>query len=127
MNLREMEYAMKLIKQLTIIFAFSLLGEVCHVLIPLPIPASIYGMVLLLAALLIKVVKIEAIEEVGQFLVKILPLLFVVPTVALVKHWDLIQPYLIGIIAILVVTTALTFVVSGLLVKLVRKGGEEDA
>lgn len=118
---------MKLMKQLAIILSFSLLGELCHVMIPLPVPASIYGMVLLLLALLIKLVKIEAIQETGNFLVKILPLLFVVPTVALVQHWDLIYPHLVGIIVIIVVTTALTFVVSGFLVKLVRKGGEEDA
>ncbi len=117
---------MKQIKQLSIILLFSLLGELCHAAIPLPIPASIYGMVLLLLALMLKLVKIDHINETGTFLVKILPLLFVVPTVGLVKHWDLIRSNLIGIIVIIIVTTTLTFVVSGSLVKICRKGREVD-
>jgi holin-like protein len=121
-----MEYEMKQIKQLSIILFVSFLGELCHVWIPLPIPASIYGMVLLLLALLFKLVKIDQINEMGTFLVKILPLLFVVPTVGLVKHWDLIRTNLIGIIVIILVTTVLTFVVSGSLAKIFRKGGEAD-
>jgi holin-like protein len=121
-----MEYEMKQIKQLSIILFVSFLGELCHVWIPLPIPASIYGMVLLLLALLFKLVKIDHINEMGTFLVKILPLLFVVPTVGLVKHWDLIRTNLIGIIVIILVTTVLTFVVSGSLAKIFRKGGEAD-
>jgi holin-like protein len=121
-----MEYEMKQIKQLSIILFVSFLGELCHVWIPLPIPASIYGMVLLLLALLFKLVKIDHINEMGTFLVKILPLLFVVPTVGLVKHWDLIRTNLIGIIVIILVTTVLTFVVSGSVAKIFRKGGEAD-
>lgn len=117
---------MKQIKQLSIILLFCLLGELCHVMMPLPIPASIYGMVLLLLALLFKLVKIDHINDMGTFLVKILPLLFVVPTVGLVKHWALIRSNLIGIIVIIIVTTTLTFVVSGSLVKAFRKGGEAD-
>lgn len=121
-----MEYEMKQIKQLSIILFVSFLGELCHVWIPLPIPASIYGMVLLLLALLFKLVKIDQINEMGTFLVKILPLLFVVPTVGLIKHWDLIRTNLIGIIVIILVTTVLTFVVSGSVAKIFRKGGEVD-
>ena len=117
---------MKQIKQLSIILLFSLLGELCHVIIPLPIPASTYGMVLLLLALLLKLLTIDHIHETGVFLVKILPLLFVVPTVGLVKYWDLIRSNLIGIILIILVTTTLTFAVSGSLVKAFRKGGKAD-
>ena len=123
-NLYLMEYAMKQIKQLSIILGFSLLGELCHVVSPLPIPASIYGMVLLLLALLLKLVKTEHINETGSFLVKLLPLLFVVPTVGLIKYWDLIRSNLMGIILIIVVTTVLTFVVSGSVAKLFRRGGK---
>ena len=54
-----------------------------------------------------------------------LPLLFVVPTVGLMGHWDLIRNDLLQIVILLVVTTILTFGVSGMLTKLFRKGGEE--
>ena len=113
---------MKLIKQFLLILLFSFLGELCHSFLPLPIPASIYGMVFMLVALLLKIVKIDQLQETGAFLVKMLPLLFVVPTVGLVLHWEVIRPNLLKIAIILVVTTVLTFAVSGLLTKLFRKG-----
>jgi holin-like protein len=117
---------MKQVKQFAIILLFSFAGELCHAWIPLPIPASIYGMVLLLVALLTGLVKLEHIQQTGAFLVKLLPLLFVVPTVGLVKHWELIRSNLVGITIIILVTTALTFAVSGILAKWCRKGGGAD-
>ena len=42
---------MKYIRQFAIIMLFSLLGELCHLILPFPIPASIYGMVLLFLSL----------------------------------------------------------------------------
>ena len=118
---------MKYIKQLMVILLFSLAGELCHGLLGLPIPASIYGLVLLLLALLVKAVKVEAVKETGSFLVSLLPLLFVAPTVGLLSCWELIRNDLVKIVLLILVTTALTFGVSGLLTKLLRKDGEEDA
>ena len=66
---------MKYIRQLGIILLFSLAGDVCHGLLPFPIPASIYGMVLLLLALTCKLVKVEDVKQTGDFLVSLLPLL----------------------------------------------------
>jgi holin-like protein len=116
---------MKYIRQFAIIMLFSFLGEICHLVIPLPIPASIYGMVLLFICLALKVLTVEAIKETGTFLVGLLPLLFVVPTVGLMGYWELIQGNLLQIAIVIVVTTFLTFGVSGLLTKLFRKDGGE--
>ena len=114
---------MKNIRQFAIIMLLSLLGEFCHLIIPLPIPASIYGMVLLFLALLSKVLKVEAVKETGAFLVSLLPLLFVVTTVGLMGCWDLIRDDLLQIGIVIVVTTFFTFGVSGLLTKLFCKDG----
>ena len=100
-------------------------GELCQLLLPLPVPASIYGMVLLFLSLASGLLKVDAVKETGSFLVSLLPLLFVVPTVGLMGHWDLIRNDLLQIVILLVVTTILTFGVSGMLTKLFRKGGEE--
>lgn len=116
---------MKYIRQFAIIMLFSFLGEICHLVIPLPIPASIYGMVLLFICLALKVLTVEEIKETGTFLVGLLPLLFVVPTVGLMGYWELIQGNLLQIAIVIVVTTFLTFGVSGLLTKLFRKDGGE--
>lgn len=67
----------KYIFQFGRILAFCFLGEVLHVVLPLPVPASVYGLVLLLAALTAGVVKLEQVKETGTYLTGIFPLLFV--------------------------------------------------
>lgn len=116
---------MKYIGQFGIIILFSLAGELCHALLPVPIPASLYGMVLLLLALALKLLPIRAVKETGSFLVSALPLLFVAPTVGLLACWDLIKDHLLGIIAVTVLTTVVTFGAAGLITKLFRKGGDD--
>ena len=116
---------MKYIRQFAIIMLFSFLGELCHLMIPIPIPASIYGMVLLFLSLALGLLKVEAVKETGSFLVSLLSLLFVVPTVGLMGPWDLIRDEIMQIVILIVLTTVLTFGVSGILTKLFRKDGDE--
>ncbi len=104
---------MKFLRQILLIFLFSFLGELLRSLIPLPIPASIYGMVLLFAALSFKIVKLENIKSAGSFLVSLFPLLFVAPVVSLVDCWADIAPKLIPILFLLIFSTLLCFFVSG--------------
>lgn len=68
---------MKYVFQFLRVLGFCFLGEVLHVLLPLPIPASIYGLVLLLAALRAGLVKLEQVREAAGFLTAVFPLLFV--------------------------------------------------
>ena len=116
---------MKYIGQLGLIALFSLAGELCHALLPFPIPASLYGMALMLLALSVKLLRVEQVKETGSFLVSLLPLLFVAPTVGLLTCWDQIKNHLLGIAAVVVLTTVLVFAVSGWLTKLLHKGGED--
>lgn len=104
---------MKYLHQACLIFGFSFLGEVLHALIPLPIPASIYGMVLLFAALFLHIIPAKAVKDMGGFLTSILALLFVAPAVGLIDHWALLKDNIIPILLILALTTVLTFAVSG--------------
>ena len=50
---------MKYIKQFSIIITVSFLGEVLHALLPLPIPASIYGLLLMLAGLCCHIIPMD--------------------------------------------------------------------
>ena len=96
-------------------------------LIPVSIPASVYGLVLLFAALCFGLVKVEQVKEVGGFLSSLLPFLFVAPTVSIVEHWALIQPQLLPIALLLAGSTFLTFGISGSLTQLLmKKGGKSD-
>lgn len=108
---------MKYLSQFLIILGFTLAGEALQRLIPLPIPASVYGLALLFAALCLKLVRPEQLEDVGGFLTSILPILFVSPAVGILDSWPLLQPRLLGILLLVVATTLVTFGISGRIVQ----------
>lgn len=118
---------MQYIKQILIILAFTGLGELLAYIVPLPIPAAIYGLVLLLIALCTGLLKPEKIADTARFLLSVMPFLFVAPAVNILKHWGIIQGNLLAIAVIVVVSTFLVFAVSGLVTKLLtKKGGEHN-
>ena len=117
---------MKYVKQIAVILLFSFLGEVCRFLIPINIPASIYGMGLLFGALSVKLIRPEDVRETGSFLTSLLPLLFVAPTVGLMAYWQLLKPVLIPFALISFVVTVLVFAAAGLVTKLVIRKGEGE-
>ena len=104
---------MKYLSQFLIILGFTLAGEALQRIIPLPIPASVWGIALLFTALCLKLIKVEQVKETAAFLSSLLPLLFVSPAVKIVEDWALIREDLLGIALVLIATTVLTFAVSG--------------
>ncbi len=104
---------MKYLSQFLIIMGFTLVGEVLQRIVPLPIPASVYGIALLFAALCAGLVKLEQVKQTGAFLSSILPILFVSPAVGIVEDWGLIREDLLTILLLLVASTVLTFAISG--------------
>ena len=104
---------MKYLKQIAIILAVSFLGEFLNWLLPFPIPGSIYGMVILFVALMTGVIKLSSVKNVGDFLIDILPLLFIPPTVGLLEAWPIMQGFLGAIIVISIVSTIIVAAVSG--------------
>ncbi|MBE5860889.1 MAG: CidA/LrgA family protein [Butyrivibrio sp.] len=95
---------MKYLKQFLIILAVSLLGEICKTLLPLPIPASIYGMVFMFAFLLTGVIKLNQVRETGKFLIEIMPVMFIPAGVGLMSSWNVLQPVLFPVSVITVIT-----------------------
>ena len=119
---------MKYIRQFLIILFISLLGEVLHYLIPLPVPGSIYGIVLLFLALCTGLIPLPAVREVSVFLVDIMPLTFIPAGVGLMTRWGLLRPVLLPFLVILLVTTFLVMAVAGRVTQalLRRRAGKED-
>lgn len=116
---------MKYLSQFLIILGFTLTGEALQRLLPVSVPASVYGLVLLFLALCTGIIKINQVRETGLFLTSLLPVLFVAPTVGIVEHWQLIRPQLLPILLLLVASTAIVFGVSGKITQyLMRKGGD---
>lgn len=104
---------MEYLSQFLIILGFSLAGECLQRWIPLPIPASVYGLVLLFAALCLKIVKLDQIRRAGSFLISILPVLFVSPAVGILENWGLIRGALVPVFLLVAASTVLTFGISG--------------
>ena len=116
---------MKYIKQLLIILAFTGLGEALAYLIPFPIPAAIYGLVLLLLALCSGILKTEQVKDASHFLISIMPVLYVPICVRILEYWGVISQNAAAIVSITVLSTFLVFAVSGLVTqKILKKGGK---
>ena len=105
--------ALKLFKQFTIIIFLSFLGEVLHTLIPFPIPASIYGIMLLFFLLERNVLRIDDVREVSDFLIFIMPLLFIPPAVGLIDVWDELRASLTAYVTIIIAVTLIVMVSTG--------------
>ncbi|MBR5500571.1 MAG: CidA/LrgA family protein [Clostridia bacterium] len=122
---------MKYLKQVGIILTISFIGEILYRIIPLPIPAGIYGIILLFLALECKVIKLDQVKDVSLFLIEIMPVLFIPSAVGLMTAWGIIKDNWLIYITITVVTTLLVMVVSGwvtqLVLRLKKKGGEDNA
>ena len=104
---------MKYIKQFGIILSVTLLGELLNAVIPLPVPASIYGLVLMLTGLMTKLSPLHAVKETGKFLLDIMPLLFVPAAVGLIDTWGVLRPVIVPVTVTVLVSTVAVMAASG--------------
>ncbi len=123
---------MKYFKQAFIIIVITLIAEVLSHVLPVPLPASIYGMVILFVCLMTGVIKLEQVENVGEWLIAVMPAMFVVPGAGFITSWASLQPHLLSWSVIISVTTILVMVVAGLIAQSLQKrqnakhGGENN-
>lgn len=113
-------------KQLGIILAITTLGDILSVVLPFPIPGSLYGLALMLYLLISGILKPEKVETVGLFLVEIMPFMFIPAAVGLIASWDSLRPILFRFLLIIMITTFSTLVISGKMTDYLLKGGEKD-
>ena len=104
---------MKYLRQLLIILIFSFIGEVLHSLIPIQVPASIYGLVLLFIALLTGIIQLPQVKEAAKYLIEIMLLMFIPAGVGLLESWGDLKSILIPVLILLVASTILVMGVSG--------------
>ena len=97
-----------------IILLVSFWGELLKYVIPLPVPASIYGLVILFILLETGILKLDAIKETSVFLIEIMPLMFIPAGVGLLKSWGLLKSILLPVCVIVAVSTVLVMGISGL-------------
>ena len=104
---------MKYIKQFAIIAFISLIGEALNHLIPLPIPAGIYGVVILFICLETRIVPLAAVKETGLFLVSLMQIMFIPATVGLIDIWDVFAPNWLAYTVIIILSTFAVMLISG--------------
>ncbi|MBQ3008420.1 MAG: CidA/LrgA family protein [Oscillospiraceae bacterium] len=114
---------MKYLEQLSIIIAVCFAGEVVKHILPLPVPGSIYGMVIMFVLLLTGVLKLDKVEKVSDFLIDCMPLMFVPGGVGLIKFWSTLQSMMPAVIGSIVIVTPFVMIVTGKVTqRLIEKG-----
>lgn len=107
------EIIMLYLRQFCIILFVSFLGELLHVMIPLPIPASVYGLLLMLSALCAGIIKLNQVKEAAGFLIEIMPVMFIPAAVGLLESWPFLKPVWLPVIFITLVSTVIVMAVTG--------------
>lgn len=113
---------MKLLKELAIYFGITFISEIIAKLLPINIPPSIIGIVILFTLLELKVLKTEDVEMTGDYLIKIMPILFVPAGVGLIKYLDVLKIVAVPMVFVITLSTAIIMTAVGVVTqKLVEK------
>ena len=119
---------MKFLRQFLIILFVSLLGEILNYLIPLPIPASIYGILIMFLALELHIIPLSAVRDAGRFLIEIMPVMFIPAAVGLLKAWGILKPNWLTYTLIMFATTFIVMILSGWVTQgVIRRGQKKEA
>ena len=123
---------MKYMKQIGVIATIAFVAEMLYFVIPLPIPASVYGMAILFFSLCFGIIKIEMVEDVADWILSIMPIFFIAPTVGLIEAFEDIKGQMIPLVFICIISTVVVTSVTGLTAQGIirlrkeKKGGAEN-
>lgn len=117
---------MRFLKQFFIIITISLIGEVLNRFIPIPVPASVYGLVLMFFALKFKLFPLNAVKETCSFLLDIMPIMFVPPTIAILANIDVLKSHWLQFLIVCIVSTFIVMAVTGLVTQTIIKLQEKE-
>ena len=116
---------MKYLSQFGIILIISLIGEVLHAFLPLPVPASVYGLMLMFLALMMGIIKLHQVEKAADLMIELMPLFFVPPGVSLITSWADISGLIVPFIITVLVSTIIVMAVTGRVTQAVMRRGRE--
>lgn len=114
---------MKYVKEGAIIFGITLVGEVLNHYLPLPVPSGVYGLFLLLILLCTGFLKLSDVEATGNFLLDIMPILFIPASAGLIKSYGEMQAFLVPLLVTCLVSTVVVMAVTGKVAELMIKAG----
>lgn len=105
---------MKHLISIGIITAVCFAGELLHFLLPLPVPASIYGLLIMLMLLFTGIVKVHQVDLTSNFFLTIMPLLFIEPAVKLMTSLPTLKGNILTILFLCLASTIVVTVVTGM-------------
>lgn len=118
---------MKYLKQFLIILVISLTGELLNICIDIPVPASIYGMVIMFVCLMTGIIHLEDVRETSKFLIEIMPVMFIPAGVGLMTAWGQLKEFIVPVTVITVVVMVAVMAASGRTSQLIiRRGGRKN-
>lgn len=118
--------SVKLLHQFLLIATISFMGEALRAIIPLPIPASVYGLVLLFTALMTGIIRLEQIKTAADFLIAIMAVMFIPAAVGLLDAWESLRPVLVPVCVITAVSTVFVMGVTGRVTQRVQRAGQSS-
>lgn len=104
---------MKYVRQIGIILGITMAGEILNRVLPLPVPAGVYGLFIMLAALMSGAVKLESVEGSGNFFMDTMAMMFIPATVGIVESMGQVKSVLIPFLIIIAVSTVLVMIATG--------------
>lgn len=111
---------MTILKELGIVLLIGLVGHVLSTELSLFIPGNVLGMLILFVLLYFKVIKLHSVEKITDMLLYYLPFLFIPAGVGIIKNMDYIKDIYLQLTAVIVISTLVTMVATGVTVQLVK-------
>lgn len=112
---------MRVLRQVALIFVICVICEGISAILPFPFPGSVLSMIVLLALLFLKRIKLDDIKETSQLLLNNMMLVFVPSFVSIMNYFDVLKSIAVQFLLIIVISTIVTFLVAGSVVTLVSK------
>lgn len=112
---------MKYVLQFTLIVSISFMGEILHRVVPLPVPASIYGLAILFMGLRTGLIKLHQVKDAAGFLLAVMPVMFVPSSVGFMTAIPVMKSHGVRFVLIAAATTFFVMVVTGHAVQLVMR------
>ena len=104
---------MKYVKEIVIIFGITMVGELLNMFIPLPVPAGVYGLFILLGGLCTKVISLSDVEVTGNLLLDLMPVMFIPAAVGIIDKIEELKAIMIPMLIITFVTTFIVMTITG--------------
>ena len=112
---------MKYVKEIVIIFGITMVGELLNMFIPLPVPAGVYGLFILLGGLCTKVISLSDVEVTGNLLLDLMPVMFIPAAVGIIDKIEELKAIMIPMLIITFVTTFIVMTTAEWIIKRKKK------